>query len=257
MLRIALTFPSDMLSQKFGLENVAALRAMGQVTLNPEPSPMNTNQLLALAGDAHIVVSESRTPAEARLFREAPHLAAWIRRGTDIRNIDLEAASQHGVLVTQGCSYFVPGLVEWILYHMIALSRRFPAYTAAYCQGAILPPELGSNSRNPDRQDGRSGRFRPHRPRAGAGAGGDGGAAAGVRSLSERPARERHPGRLARAIGRSRLCRNAGSIVRGNRGYGRWRVFRCDEARRFSSSTRRAAALWMKRRLRPRWPVDI
>ena len=64
-----------------------------------------------------------------------------MRCAIDIRNIDVPAASRHGVLVTQASAGFIPSVSEWIIGVMIDLSRR--SVTKGEREVRLSPTEYG------------------------------------------------------------------------------------------------------------------
>jgi len=79
-------------------------------------------------------VASRDSAAPAALFDQLPELIAFCRVAVDIRNIDVSAASRHGVLVTRATPGFDTSVAEWIVGVMIDLSRGISAAAAAYWQ---------------------------------------------------------------------------------------------------------------------------
>ena len=71
----------------------------------------------------------------ARYFRQLPKLRAFVRCAVDIRNIDVDAASAAGVLVTRAGPGFVQSVAELALGFMVDLSRGVSRATADYHAG--------------------------------------------------------------------------------------------------------------------------
>ncbi|MFZ2652107.1 MAG: NAD(P)-dependent oxidoreductase, partial [Burkholderiaceae bacterium] len=103
--------------------------------------------LAAAARDCAIIVSDRRTGCDAELLARLPKLLAFCRCAVDIRNIDVAAASSHGVLVTQASAGFTAAVSEWILGVMIDLSRGISAAAAMYHAGALPTPRMGRELR--------------------------------------------------------------------------------------------------------------
>jgi D-3-phosphoglycerate dehydrogenase len=61
----------------------------------------------------------------------------------DIRNIDVAAASAHGVLVTRASPGWIDAVVEVIVGQMINLARRLPEASMTYRIGEIPAPGMG------------------------------------------------------------------------------------------------------------------
>jgi D-3-phosphoglycerate dehydrogenase len=76
-----------------------------------------------------------------------PQLKAFVRCAIDIRNIDVPAASRHGVLVTQASAGFIASVSEWIIGVMIDLSRHISASAALYHAGRPVAPLMGRELR--------------------------------------------------------------------------------------------------------------
>jgi D-3-phosphoglycerate dehydrogenase len=81
------------------------------------------------------------------LFAALPRLQAFMRCAIDIRNIDVPAASRHGVLVTQASAGFIASVSEWIVGAMIELSRGLGASSALYHAGLPAPAVMGRELR--------------------------------------------------------------------------------------------------------------
>ena len=90
---------------------------------------------MAGAAGCDLVVSYRNTPAPAEIFQNLPDLVAWMRCAVDIRNIDVEAASANGVLVTQASPGFTESVSELVVGMMIDLARGTSGYVAAYHAG--------------------------------------------------------------------------------------------------------------------------
>jgi D-3-phosphoglycerate dehydrogenase len=135
MARVFLTHSAEMLEKYYGKRAVAALEALGEVRINPTGQPLSTADLAEQARGCDIIVSDRQTPGEAALFEQSPALAAFLRCAVDIRNVDVAAASRHGVLVTHATAGFVSSVAEMALGYMIALARHIPDAVTGYRAG--------------------------------------------------------------------------------------------------------------------------
>lgn len=135
MARIFLTHGAEMLAKYYGARAVAALEALGEVRVNPTGEALSTAALVEHARGCDIIVSDRQTPGEATLFAQSPDLAAFLRCAVDIRNVDVAAASRHGVLVTHATAGFVASVAEMALGFMIALARHIPEAVIDYRAG--------------------------------------------------------------------------------------------------------------------------
>lgn len=143
MTRILLTHPAPVRPNYFPEKSVAALAALGELTVNQGDSEWTTDELIARAGDCDIIVNYRETPAGAPVFDSLPMLKAWVRVAVDVRNIDLAAANRNGVLVTHVSGVFVSSVAEWTIAAMIDVGRRFSDAIAAYHAGRAPEPVMG------------------------------------------------------------------------------------------------------------------
>ncbi len=123
------------------------MQAIAEVRFNPGDAALWSDGLAALAKDCDVIVSYRQTVGDEALFAALPRLKAFVRCAIDIRNIDVSAASRHGVLVTQASAGFIPSVSEWIVGVMIDLSRGISASAALYHQGRPAPPLMGREFR--------------------------------------------------------------------------------------------------------------
>lgn len=142
-MRILLTHTRSGLERYYGSEALARLRTCGEVTLNPGDEPLDQSALITLARDCDIIISDRQTPADAALFAALPNLAAFMRCAMDIRNIDLDAASRAGVLVTHATAGFADAVSELALGFMVDLARGVSATVEAYRHGKVPEIRMG------------------------------------------------------------------------------------------------------------------
>ncbi|MCY1510472.1 Hydroxypyruvate reductase [compost metagenome] len=140
MPRILLTYPPSARAVWYGNEALAQLSTLGDVVLRESEEDLSQEQLLRLAENCNIIISDKPTAGTDTLFRRNSGLIAFLRCAMDIRNIDVEAASKHGVLVTRAGPGFVHAVSELIIAQMINLARGLPGYFATY-QGGTTPPQ--------------------------------------------------------------------------------------------------------------------
>jgi D-3-phosphoglycerate dehydrogenase len=137
MPTVFLTHTPDMLTNYYGDRALAALRAEAEVRLNGTGRVLDDPAaLLEQAGDAAIIVADRQTPLP-RAFFDAAHgaLRAVCRVAVDIRNIDVDAASRQGILVTRATPGFVASVCELALGFMVDLARGITDAAEAWRQG--------------------------------------------------------------------------------------------------------------------------
>jgi D-3-phosphoglycerate dehydrogenase len=143
VITILLTHPPQVRENYYSDKALAALEALGGVRRNPFGRELSTAELIDAAQGCEIVVSHRHVPGDAALFASLPALIAFCRCAIDIRNVDVDAASAHGVLVTQASAGFVPATAEWVLGAMISLGRGIAASAADYRAGRTPETSMG------------------------------------------------------------------------------------------------------------------
>jgi D-3-phosphoglycerate dehydrogenase len=147
MPRILLTHPSEALANYYGDRAVAGLKALAEVKFNPLGREFQLDELIGAARDCDVIVSYRQTPGSRELFRSLPQLVAFSRCAIDIRNVDVAAASEQGILVTQASAGFVAAVTEWTIGAMIDLGRRITASAESYHAGTVPAAVMGRQLR--------------------------------------------------------------------------------------------------------------
>jgi len=139
-LKVLLTHTPDFRRQYYGERALKSLQALADVKLNDADDALDADGIVAAAHDVDIIVADRLTEGRGEIFPRLPKLRAFIRCAVDIRNINVEAASQAGVLVTRAGPGFVQAVAELALGFMVDLSRGISRATADYHAGR--PPEV-------------------------------------------------------------------------------------------------------------------
>lgn len=132
-----------MLENYYGARALAALRALGEVKLNDTGQVLDAKALAAAARGCDIVVSDRQTAAPAAFFAAAPDIVAVLRVAVDIRNIDVAAASDAGILVTQATPGFTASVAEMAIGYMVDLGRGVTDYSTVYRSGRVPQAHMG------------------------------------------------------------------------------------------------------------------
>lgn len=128
----------------YGSEAEKRLRKLGDVVRNEEPGTLTFADLRRVAPDGvDVIVTDRLTPGESEMFREWTNLVAFVRCAMDIGNIDVDAASEAGVLVTRASPGWIDSVSELIVGQMINLARGIPALIQGMREGSALSPPLG------------------------------------------------------------------------------------------------------------------
>lgn len=147
MTVVYVSHPSNRLEQYFGPRALQQLRSIAEVRLNLQPRELETAELIAAAQGCDALIAYRQTAGPRSLFSELPQLAAFIRCAVDIRTVDVAAASEHGVLVTQASAGFVAAVSEWVIGAMVGLARGITRYAAEYDANGSAVPVMGRQLR--------------------------------------------------------------------------------------------------------------
>jgi D-3-phosphoglycerate dehydrogenase / 2-oxoglutarate reductase len=134
-LIVLLTHTPQARRQYYGERSLNALQAVAQVVLHEAGDALDAAGLIDAARDVDIIVADRLTEGPGEIFPRLPRLRAFVRCAVDIRNIDVEAASAAGVLVTRAGPGFVQSVAELALGFLVDLSRGISRATAAYHSG--------------------------------------------------------------------------------------------------------------------------
>ena len=139
-MKVLLTHTPEFRRQYYGKRALEGLQALAEVRLNEADDALDASGLVEAARDADIIVADRLTEGRGEIFAKLPNLRAFVRCAVDIRNINVEAASKVGVLVTRAGPGFVQAVAELALGFMVDLSRGISRATADY--HAARQPEV-------------------------------------------------------------------------------------------------------------------
>ncbi len=139
-MAILVTHNNDLLRNFYSLEAVEQLRELGEVRTNGSDQPLFGDALVDAAQDVDIIVSDRLAPGTADVFKRLPNLAVYMRCAVDIRNIDVDAASNAGIIVVRCSSGYNEAVAEVAIGLVIALGRRLHVGDRLYKQGEVHQP---------------------------------------------------------------------------------------------------------------------
>ncbi|MEH2588017.1 hydroxyacid dehydrogenase [Bradyrhizobium sp. AZCC 1721] len=134
-MKVLLTHTPQSRAQYYGDRSLAGLQAVAQVKLHEASDALDAAGLIEAARDVDIIVADRLTAGPGEIFLKLPKLRAFVRCAVDIRNVDVEAASAAGVLVTRAGPGFIQSVAELALGFMVDLSRGVSRATADYHAG--------------------------------------------------------------------------------------------------------------------------
>jgi D-3-phosphoglycerate dehydrogenase / 2-oxoglutarate reductase len=135
MMKVLLTHTPQSRRQYYGERSLNGLQAVAQVVLHEAGDALDAAGLIDAARDVDLIVADRLTEGPGEIFRRLPKLRAFVRCAVDIRNIDVEAASAAGVLVTRAGPGFVQSVAELAIGYLVDLSRGISRATADYHAG--------------------------------------------------------------------------------------------------------------------------
>jgi D-3-phosphoglycerate dehydrogenase / 2-oxoglutarate reductase len=111
---------------------LAALRAAAQVDVKTD---LDKAQLIATLPDYDALIVRSATKVTAEVIRAGAKLRVIGRAGTGVDNIDVEAATQHGIIVVNAPAANSVAAAELTIGFIMALARRLPEANASLQSG--------------------------------------------------------------------------------------------------------------------------
>lgn len=116
----------------------ARLQALAASGGHSFSAPATREELVAAVADADVILTE-REPIDAELIAGAPQLTRIVKFGTDLRNIDRDAAAKAGVEVVAAPRMTTSHVADHVLMLTLTLLRRF-TQDARLRHGDPMPP---------------------------------------------------------------------------------------------------------------------
>jgi D-3-phosphoglycerate dehydrogenase / 2-oxoglutarate reductase len=142
-MKILLTHTPHMRDNYYGARALAGLTALGEVVLHQRSETLEGQGLIAAAKGCDLIVADRATALPKPIFDALPLLKAALRCAVDIRNIDIAAASSHGILVTRAKPGFVESVTELVLGFLVDLNRGISRAAAAFQAGQVPAAQMG------------------------------------------------------------------------------------------------------------------
>ena len=146
-MQVFLTHSPEDLAAYYG-RTLPDLRRIARVVTNPCDRDLTIAELIEHSAGCDVVVAHRSTPGPAELFASRPELLAFLRTAVDVSTIDVDAASDAGVLVAHADASFVASTAELALALLLDLSRHVSESTLDYRAGREPPQRLGAQLRD-------------------------------------------------------------------------------------------------------------
>jgi D-3-phosphoglycerate dehydrogenase len=121
-----------LVTERLAAAGIERLREHVDVDVRLEPSPQ---ELLEAIGAYDALVIRSGTQVDAELLERADNLKVIGRAGIGLDNVDVEAATRHGILVVNAPQSNVLSAAEHTIALMLALARHIPSAHSALMAG--------------------------------------------------------------------------------------------------------------------------
>ena len=105
-----------------------------EVVESPEMRALQAAELAPLVGDVDAIIA-GNDQVDAAVLAAAPRLRIVSRWGIGVDAVDLEAATAHGVVVTNTPGLTANAVADFSFCLMLALARRLPVCTDVVCRG--------------------------------------------------------------------------------------------------------------------------
>jgi len=107
-------------------KGVALLQQRPEFNVTVLPKRLPEAELLAMVSDVSALVVRSETKITRKVIEAAPHLRVVGRAGVGVDNVDVEAATQRGVVVMNTPSGNTISTAELTFSMIMALARNIP-----------------------------------------------------------------------------------------------------------------------------------
>jgi len=142
-MKILLTHTPHMRDNYYGPRALSGLSALGDVVLHQGGDTLEGRALIAAADGCDLIVADRATALPAAIFDALPALKAALRCAVDTRNIDVAAASSHGILVTRAKPGFIESVTELVFGFLVDLNRGVSRASAAFQAGRVPTAQMG------------------------------------------------------------------------------------------------------------------
>ena len=147
MQTVFITHPTHQFDTYFGQTALAQLKKIALVRCNPTQDDLEGEALLRHIQGCAVVIAYRQTPFDRQVFAAMKEVVAVVRCAVDIRTIDVVAASEQGILVTQASPGFGPAVAEWVLGVMVDLARGISQARTIYQSGKFPFAPMGRQLR--------------------------------------------------------------------------------------------------------------
>ena len=134
-MRVLLTHNRDLLKHFYSPKGVDLLRSIVDLRMNDSDAPLIGEALVAAAQGCQAIISDRLAAGPREVLERLKGVKAFIRCAVDIRNIDVDAASDNDILVCRCSAGYADAVAEHAIALMLDLARGISADAAGYHAG--------------------------------------------------------------------------------------------------------------------------
>ncbi len=140
MTRVLLTHNRALRKHFFSERAVKHLQEIADLKTNDTDDPLRGDALLAAAEGCSIIISDRLAAGPREVFDKLKGVTTFIRCAVDIRNIDVDAASDNNILVCKSSAGYADCVGEHAIALMLDLAHGISGSAARYHAGEANHP---------------------------------------------------------------------------------------------------------------------
>ncbi len=140
-MRVLLTHNRDLLKHFYGPKAVEQLKALPiELIMNDSDEPLRGDALVKAAEGCEVVISDRLAAGPREVMSRLADVKTFIRCAVDIRNIDVDAASDANILICRCSSGYADSVGEHAIALMLDLARGITRDAERYHSGEAEHP---------------------------------------------------------------------------------------------------------------------
>jgi D-3-phosphoglycerate dehydrogenase len=140
-MRVLLTHNRDLLKHFYGNKAVEQLKALPiELIMNDSDEPLRGDALVKAAEGCEVVISDRLAAGPREVMSRLKDVKTFIRCAVDIRNIDVDAASDANIMICRCSSGYADSVGEHAIALMLDLARGITSDAERYHAGATAHP---------------------------------------------------------------------------------------------------------------------
>lgn len=142
-MRVLLTHNRDLLKHFYGDKGVEALKKLPiDLIMNDSDEPLTGDKLVKAAEGCQVIISDRLAAGSRDVLERLSNVKLFTRCAVDMRNIDVDAASDAGILICNCSSGYADAVAEHTLALMLDLARNVTRDAERYHAGDDAHPMI-------------------------------------------------------------------------------------------------------------------